>query len=129
MQKVRYSRISEHSDHNENEHRASLEKGNVDAESVRIRRRPPAGSQASNASSDQCHRGIGDGMSAKARRVNMGSPRGRGARPQLLVREEQSRPTWVAERPVVARNRVMIEERRGLSSSSAQKQQEPGRLM
>jgi hypothetical protein len=37
MQKVRQGRISEQLDHNENEHRASLEKGNVDAESVILR--------------------------------------------------------------------------------------------
>jgi hypothetical protein len=34
MQKVRESRISEHSDHNGNEHRANLENGNVAAEPV-----------------------------------------------------------------------------------------------
>ena len=32
MQKVRLGRISEHSDHNGNEHRVSLENGNVAAE-------------------------------------------------------------------------------------------------
>ena len=35
--KVRPGRISEHIDHNGNEHRAGLEKGNVDAGSVSLR--------------------------------------------------------------------------------------------
>jgi len=34
MQKVREGRISEHSDHNGNKHRANLENGNVAAEPV-----------------------------------------------------------------------------------------------
>jgi hypothetical protein len=61
--------------------------------------------------------------------VNTGSPRQRGERPQLEIREDQNRLTWVAERSVVAKNRVTIEERRDLSSRATQKQQEPGRLM
>ena len=61
--------------------------------------------------------------------VNTGSPRQRGARPLLENREDQNRLTWVAERSVVAKKRVTIEERRDLSSRATQKQQEPGRLM
>ena len=60
--------------------------------------------------------------------VNTGSPRQWGARPQLEIREEQNRLPWVAERSVVAKNRVTIEEQRDLSSRATLKQQEPGRL-
>jgi hypothetical protein len=74
MQKVWQGRISEHLDHNENEHRASLEKGNVDAESVILRRRPKAGREVSNTNSVRCHRGIGDGMDAKGTTNQHGKP-------------------------------------------------------
>ena len=116
MQKVPQGGISEHIDHNENEHRASLEKGNVDAESVILRRRPKAGCEASNASSIRCHRGIGDGMGAKEQRVNTGSPVRWGERPRLEIREDQNGSHGVTERSVVAKKRVMIVEQRDLSS-------------
>ena len=60
--------------------------------------------------------------------VNTGSPEQWGARPQLENREDQNRLHRVAERSVVAKNRVTIEEQRDLSSRTTQKQQEPGRL-
>lgn len=60
--------------------------------------------------------------------VNTGSPVQWGARPQLEIREDQNRLHRVAERSVVARNRLTIEEQRDLSSRATQKQQEPGRL-
>ena len=60
--------------------------------------------------------------------VNTGNPRQWGERPQLKIREDQNRLAWVAERSVVARNRVTIEEQRDLSSRATQKQPEPGRL-
>jgi hypothetical protein len=88
----------------------------VDAESVILRRRPKAGREASNASNVWCHRGIGDGMGAKEQRVNTGSPVRWGERPQLEIREEQSRPRGVTERSVIARKRVTIVEQRDLSS-------------
>ena len=129
MQKVPQGGISEHIDHNENEHRASLEKGNVDAEFVRLRRRPKAGREASNANTVWCHRGIGDGMGAKEQRVNTGSPVRRGERPQLQIREDQSRPHGVTERSVVAKKRVTIVERRDLSSRATQEVARARRLM
>ena len=128
MPKVPRGGISEHADHNENEHRASLEKGNVNAESVILRRRPQAGREVSSRSSVRCHRGIGDGMSAKEQRVNTGSPQRRGERPQLQIRKDQSRPLRVAERSVVAKKRVTIVERRGLSSRATQEAARAGRL-
>ena len=60
--------------------------------------------------------------------VNTGSPSQWAERAQLENREVQNRLAGVAERSVVAKNRVMIEEQRDLSSRSTQKQQEPGRL-
>src|SRR5215469_12109732 len=50
MPKVPQGGISEHIAPNESEHRASLETGNVDAESVETRRRPQSGREASNKS-------------------------------------------------------------------------------
>jgi hypothetical protein len=61
--------------------------------------------------------------------VNTGSPSQWTERAQLENREVQNRLAGVADRSVVAKNRVTIEEQRDLSSRSAQKQQEPGRLM
>ena len=116
MQKVPQGGISEHLDHNRNERRASLEKGNVDAEFVRKRRRPKAGRGASNANNVRCHRGIGDGMGAKEQRVNTGSPGRWGERPQPEIREDQSRPQGVTQSSVVVKKRGTIVERRDLSS-------------
>jgi hypothetical protein len=110
------------------ERRASLETGNVTAEPVRNRRRPPSAWEASSESTEQEHRGIGAGMWAKEGSVNTGSSRRRGERPQPEAREGQTGLPWVAERPVVALKRVMIVERRGLSSESERKCVECGRL-
>jgi len=128
MQKVPQGGISEHIDHNENEHRASLEKGNVDAESVILRRRPKAGCEASDASSIRCHRGIGDGMSAKEQRVNTGSPAGRGESLNCRSARIRSRPRGVTERSIVAKRRVTIEEQRDLSSRATLEAARAGRL-
>ena len=128
MPKVPPGGISEHLDHNENEHRASLEKGNVDSESVRKRRKPKARREASNANSDWCHRGIGDGMGAKEQRVNTGSPERWGERPELEIREDQIRPPRVTERSVVAKKRVTIVEQRDLRSRATQEVARAGRL-
>ena len=100
----------------------------MDVESVRKRRRPKAGREASNANNVRCHRGIGDGMDAKEQRVNTGSPERWGERPQLEIREEQTRPRRVTERSVVARKRVTIVERRDLSSRATQEAARAGRL-
>jgi hypothetical protein len=67
-------------------------------------------------------------MWAKEGSVNMGSPSRWGERPQLQFREEPSGSVRVAERSVVARKRVTIVERRGLSSESERKCVECGRL-
>jgi hypothetical protein len=61
----------------------------VDAESKRLRRRPPLDREESSKSTDRSHRGIGDGMSAKEQRVNTGSPTWRGECPQLEIREDR----------------------------------------
>ena len=83
------------------ERRASLETGNVTAEPVRNRRRPPSDWEASSKSTKQKHRGIGAGMWAKEESVNTGSPRWRGERSQSEAREGQAGPARVAERFVV----------------------------
>jgi hypothetical protein len=100
----------------------------VDAESVRLRRRPKAGREASNTNNVRCRRGIGDGMGAKEQRVNTGSPARWGARPQLEIREDRIRPRGVTERSVIARKRVMIVERRDLSARATQEAARAGRL-
>ena len=89
VKKVAEKATSERAGHNMSERRASLEKGNVNAELVRNKRRPPTLREASDKSTAERHRGIGDGMCAKesvstreARCVesedSTGGPRGQG---------------------------------------------------
>ena len=110
------------------ERRASLETGNVTAEPVRNRRRPPSAWEASSESTEQEYRGIGAGMWAKEGSVNMGNPSRWAERAQPQFREEQTGSVRVAERSVVARKRVTIVERRGLSSRATLKAARAGRL-
>ena len=110
------------------ERRASLETGNVTAEPVRIRRRPPSVWEVSSKSTEQKHRGIGAGMWAKEGNVNTGSPRRRRARLQLEAREGQARSARVTERSVLAMKRVIIVERRDLSSRAMPQAARTGRL-
>jgi hypothetical protein len=111
------------------ERRESLENINVTAEPLAPRRRPPSGREASNTRTDWKHRGSGDGMSAKDREVNTGSPIQREARSQPEVREEQAGLNRVAERSVVAMKRLTIAEQRDLSSRAMQKVVRARRLM
>ncbi len=69
-----------------NERRASLEKGNVTAELVRNTRRLKLLWEASDNRTAAEHRGIGDGMCAKERRVNTGSPTLRVGKPKPEAR-------------------------------------------
>jgi hypothetical protein len=78
-----------------------------------LKRATPAGSGAAGVLVRGCEQRIDA--------VNTGSPRQWGARPQLKICEDQKRLSRVAERSVVAKNRVTIEERRDLSSRSTQK--------
>ena len=128
VQKVAEKATSERAGHNMSEHRASLEKGNVNAELVRNERRPPSLRKASDKSTAEGHRGIGDGMCAKERCVNTGSSLRRGRRAQPEAREGKAGPYRVAERSVVARKRVMTVERRGLSSGATQQRARARRL-
>jgi hypothetical protein len=92
-------------------------------------RRPPSEREASDTSTVWKNRGSGDGMSAKEREVNTGNPIRREARSQPDVREEQAGLNRVAERSVVAVKRVMIVERRDLSSRAKQEVVRARRLM
>ena len=94
-----------------------------------VRRRPSSSWEASNASTGWEHRGSGDGMRAKDRRVNTGSPTWREERSQPEVREEQTGLRWVADSSVVALERVMIVELRDLSSRATQEAARARRLM
>ena len=85
--------------------------------------------EASNTSTVWKHRGSGDGMSAKEQEVNTGNPIRREERSQPDVREEQAGLSRVAERSVVALKRVMIVERRDLSSRAMQEVVRARRLM
>ena len=102
------------------ERRESLENINVTAEPMVPWRRPPSEREASNTRTAWKHRGSGDGMSAKEQDVNTGNPIRREERSQPEIREEQAGPNRVAERSVVALKRVMIVERRDLSSRAMQ---------
>ena len=102
------------------ERRGNLENNNVIAESMLLWRRPPSCREASNTRTGGEHRGSGDGMSAKEQAVNTGNPIRWEERSQPEFREEQTGPTRVAERSVVAMKRVMIAEQRDLSSRAGQ---------
>ena len=128
VKKVAEKATSERAGHNMSERGASLEKGNVNAELVRNKRRPPSLREASDTSTAEGHRGIGDGMCAKEGCVNTGSPMRRGRKTQPEAREGKSGTYRVAERPVVARKRVMTVERRGLSSGATQQRARARRL-
>ena len=95
VEKVAEKATSERAGHNMSERRASLEKGNVNAELVRNKRRPPSLREASEKSTAEGHRGIGDGMCAKEGCVNTGSPMRRGGRlNRRPVRERPGRIGW-----------------------------------
>jgi hypothetical protein len=99
-----------------NERRAGLEKSNVSVEPAKDGRRPQLALEASNIRTGSGRRGSGVDMCSKEKRVNMGSPPWREERSQPAIREEQAGLRRVAERSVVAMKRVLIVERRDLSS-------------
>ena len=92
------------------ERRESLETINVPAEPMVPWRRPPSCREVSNTRTGGEHRGSGDGMSAKDREVNTGSPIQREARSQPEVREEQAGLNRVAERSVVCAGQYSVRE-------------------
>ena len=100
------------------ERRVSLEKPNVPVEIVGARRRPKSGREESVKSIFREDRGSGGGMCAKDRRVNTGDPaqcKGKGPSNRRSARIGAGL-SWESERFVVAMKRVMIVERRDLSS-------------
>jgi hypothetical protein len=111
------------------ERRESLETINVTAEPMVPWRRPPSCRGVSNTRTGGEHRGSGDGMSAKEQVVNTGNPIRWEERSQPELCEEQTGPDRVAERSVVALKRVMIVERRDLSSRTMQEVVRARRLM
>jgi hypothetical protein len=92
VEKAAEKAVSEHAGHNMSKRRASLEKGNVNAELVRFRRRPQSVREASEAGTGEDHRGIGDGMRAKERGVNTGTPMRWAASAQPEAREGKAGP-------------------------------------
>jgi hypothetical protein len=112
--------VSGHTGHNTSKRRASLEKGDVNAELVKFKRRPPSAREVSDKRSGWDRRGIGDGMCAKEMRVNTGGPSRWGLSPQPDTREGASGAVRESERLVVARKRLITVERRGLGSRAAQ---------
>jgi hypothetical protein len=99
-----------------NKRRAGLEKGNVSIEPAELGRRPQLILEESSIRTGSGRRGSGVDMCAKEKRVNMGNPTWRETRSQPEIREEQAGLRRVAARSVVAMKRVMIVERRDLSS-------------
>jgi len=112
------------------ERRASLEKPNVNAETVRVSRRPKFPGEESVKSILEEHRGSGAGMYVEEQAVNMGGPKQWKGESLTNLGTVRFRPglNGESERLIVAKRRVMIAEPRGLSSRSTQKHQEPGRL-
>ena len=103
------------------ERRASLEKPNVPVEIVGASRRPKPGREESVTSIFQEDRGSGGGMRVKDRGVNTGDP-AQCCGVSLSNRRSArigAGLNWESERFVVAMKRVMIVERRDLSSRAA----------
>ena len=100
------------------ERRASLEKPNVPVENVGANRRPKPGREESVESIFREDRGSGGGMCVKDQGVNTGDPAqsfgaSHGNRRSARIGVGLN---WESERFVVAKKRVMIVERRDLSS-------------
>ena len=100
-----------------NERRTGLEKVNVSVEPAKDGRRPKL--KRATFAQGQAAGVVAFDMCSKEKRVNMGSPPWREERSQPEIREEQAGLRRVAERSVVAMKRVMIVERRDLSSRAA----------
>ena len=100
------------------ERRASLEKPNVPVEIVGASRRPKPGREESVESIFREDRGSGGGMCAKDRGVNTGDPAQCGGASHGNRRSARigAGLSWESERFVVVKKRVMIVERRDLSS-------------
>src|SRR5918911_4821538 len=98
------------------ERRAGLETVNASVEPAKDGGRPPLALEVSNTSTGSGRRGSGVDMRAKEKRVNMGSPTWREGSSQPASREDQAGPHRVAERSAIAMKRVMIVERKDLSS-------------
>jgi len=118
MQKVRLSESASVQTTMKTERRASLEKPNVPVEIVGANRRPKSGREESVESIFREDRGSGGGMCARDRGVNTGDPEqcfgaSQGNRRSVRIGAGLS---WESERSVVAMKRVMIVERRDLSS-------------
>ena len=118
MQKVRVSESASVQTTMKIERRASLEKPNVPVEIVGASRRPKSGREESVKSIFREDRGNGGGMCAKDRGVNTGDPAQCNGRGQSNRRSARigAGLRWESERFVVAKKRVMIVERRDLSS-------------
>jgi hypothetical protein len=98
------------------ERRVSLETGNVTAEPVRNRRRPPSVWEASSKAPSRSTGVLALACGQRRGVVTRETRDGGGERPQPEAREGQTGSPRVTERSVVASKRVMIVERRGLSS-------------
>jgi hypothetical protein len=100
------------------ERRVSLEKPNVPVENVGASRRPKPGREESVESIFREDRGNGGGMCVKDKGVNTGGPAQSGGASHGNRRSARigAGLNWESERFVVARKRVMIVERRDLSS-------------
>ena len=118
MQKVRVSESASVQTTMKIERRASLEKPNVPVEIVGASRRPKPGREESVESIFREDRGSGGGMCVKDRGVNTGDPRRCGGASHGNWRSARigAGLAWGSERFVVAKKRVMIVERRDLSS-------------
>jgi hypothetical protein len=118
MQKVRVSESASVQTTMKIERRASLEKPNVPVEIVGASRRPKPGREESVESIFREDRGSGGGMCVKDRGVNTGDPM------QCFGASPSNRRSarigaglnWESERSIVVMKRVMIVERRDLSS-------------
>ena len=121
-------RVSERAGRNMSEHRASLEKGNANADPVETGGRLLL--QGKRATRAPC-RFAGVLVMACWQQEswrNTGSPVRWGGSPQPLARESGGESSRVAERPVVVRRRLIPAEPRGLSSRAMNKGRKARRL-
>ncbi len=120
--------VSERAGRNMSEHRASLEKGNANADPVETGGRLLL--QVKRATRAPC-RFAGVMVTACWQQEswrNTGNPVRWGGSPQRLARESGSGSSRVAERPVVVRRRLIPAEPRGLSSRAMNKGKKAQRL-
>ena len=122
-------RVSERAGPNMSEHRASLEKGNANADPIEIRGRLTGRGKRAKSAPRPYRRGSGEDMCATETCGNTGNPTRREVKApsQQPARDRLGREGW-RRGPQERRNRVVPVEQRGLSSRTMTKEGKARRL-